>query len=114
MYPLLDLRTEPIELERDRGNPFTIIEPYTKLLAVVRTSVLFLVLSIAYLSFRAYRRTGDDYLRNATIGFTVVAFGVFIEEVLFEIIDWDLATVHIIETIIVAHGFAILLYSLLR
>lgn len=86
----------------------------TTVLAIARTVVLVLGLSIAYLSYRAYQRTNLPYLRNAAIGFAVVAFGVFLEGILYELVGWDLVTVHIIESVIVAIGFAILLISLLR
>lgn len=86
----------------------------TLALAIVRTIVLLLGFSIAYLSYKAYIRTGSPYLRNASIGFTVVAIGVFIEGVLYEVLAWDLYTAHIIESMLVAVGFGILLYSLIR
>ena len=66
------------------------------------------------LSYRAYQRTNEPYLRNAAIGFAVVAFGVFLEGVFFELLEWDLVTVHIIESLVVAVGLAIILFSLLR
>ena len=90
------------------------VELDTTILALTRTLVLFLGLSISYLSYRAYQRTKQPYLRNAAIGFAVVAFGVFLEGVLFELLGVDLITVHIIESVVVAVGFAIILYSLLR
>lgn len=90
------------------------IELDTTILAVTRTIVLVLGLSIAFLSYRAYRRTRLTYLRNAAIGFAVVSLGVFLEGILYEVLRWDLVTVHIIESLIVAIGFAILLISLLR
>lgn len=90
------------------------IDSGTALLAAVRTLVLVLGLAIAYLSYRAYRRTGSRYLRDASIGFTIVAFGVFLEGLLYEFLDFDLYTVHVIESLVVALGFGVLLYSLLR
>lgn len=83
-------------------------------MALVRTVVLGLGLSIAYLSFKAYRRTGSRYLREASIGFAIVAFGIFLEGVLFELVGWDLVTVHIVNSVVIAIGFGVLLYSLLR
>ena len=90
------------------------IELDTTILALTRTLVLLLGLSISYLSYRAYQRTNQPYLRNAAIGFGIVAFGVFLEGVFFELLEWDLVTVHIIESLVVAIGFAIILFSLLR
>lgn len=90
------------------------VDAITTILAVVRTLVLLMGLSIAYFSYKAYRRTGTTYLRNSSIGFGIVAFGVFIEGLLFEIGGVDLATVHVIESVVVAIGFGVLLYSLVR
>lgn len=90
------------------------IEASTAILAGVRTLVLVLGLAIAIVSYRAYRRTGTPYLRDVSIGFAIVAIGVFSEGVLFELFDWDLVDVHIIESLLVALGFAIILYSFYR
>lgn len=86
----------------------------TALLAAIRIVVLFLGLSIAFLSYRAYRRTESKYLGHAAIGFTIVSLGVFVEGVLYEFLDWGIVTVHIVESSLVAIGFAVLLYSLLE
>lgn len=90
------------------------VDGSTVILASVRIIVLVLGLSIATLSYRAYRRTGSLYLRDASVGFAIVTFGVFIEGLLFEFVGWDLVTVHIVNSVIVAIGFGVLLYSLLR
>lgn len=90
------------------------IEASTAILAAVRILVMVLGLAIAIVSYQAYRRTGAPYLRDVSIGFTVVALGVFSEGVLFELFGWELVTVHIIESILVALGFAIILYSFYR
>lgn len=76
--------------------------------------MLLLGLSIAYLRYRAYRRTRLTDLGNAAIRFAVVSFGIVLEGILFEVLRWDLVPVHIIESLIVAIGLAILLISLLR
>lgn len=90
------------------------VETDTAVLSVVRTLVLILGLLIAYFAYKAYRRTGERHLRDAAIGFTIVAIGVFIEGVLFEFLDWELVTVHIIESVIIAIGFAVILYSFIE
>lgn len=90
------------------------VDESTAVLALVRTVVLGMGLSIAYLSFKAYGRTGSRYLRDASIGFAIVAFGIFLEGVLFEFVGWDLVMVHIVNSIVIAIGFGVLLYSLLR
>lgn len=90
------------------------VDASTTVLGVVRTLVLIMGLSIAYLSYRAYNRTDSRYLRDAAIGFAIVTFGIFVEGALFEFGGMELVFVHIIESIVVAIGFGVLLYSLLR
>lgn len=86
----------------------------TIVLGIVRTLVLVLGLSIAYLSYKAYTRTNTRYLRDAAVGFSIVAVGVFIEGVLFEVGGFELVIVHVVESVLVAIGFGVLLYSLLQ
>lgn len=84
------------------------------ILAVFRLLVLSLAILVTYHSVTAYRRTRADYMRDASIGFGIISLGVFVEGVLFEFGGLGLALVHIIESIIVAFGFLILLVSLRR
>ena len=83
-------------------------------LVTVRLVVLGLGVLITYYSLEAYRRTRTHYLRNASIGFGIITLGVFIEGVLFEFGGLDLALVHIIESVAIGIGFAVLLISLRR
>lgn len=82
------------------------------LLVVSRVVVLLLAMAVTVISYRAYRRTGARYLRNAAVGFAVISVGVFIEGVLFEVLELDLALVHIVESVAIGVGFLILLHSL--
>ncbi|MDZ7700701.1 MAG: hypothetical protein U5J98_00790 [Halobacteriales archaeon] len=82
------------------------------LLVISRVGVLAVALAVTAISYRAYRRTGTEYLRTASVGFAVIAVGVFIEGVLFELLELNLAVVHIVESVAVGIGFLILLRSL--
>lgn len=86
----------------------------TLVLMLVRLVVLALGLAITYYSFAAYRRTQARYLRDASLGFAIITVGVFIEGVLFELAGFDLAVVHIIESVAIGLGFLVLLLSLRR
>lgn len=88
------------------------VEFLTILLTVVRLTVLLLAASVTFYSLRAYRRTNTRYLRNATIGFGIMTFGVFIEGALFAVGGLDLAIVHIGESLAIGAGFLVLLHSL--
>ena len=81
-------------------------------LTALRILVLVLGIGITYASYQAYRREGVPYLRNASVGFGIITIGVFIEGVLYTLLGFELVTVHIIESLAVAIGFSILLYSL--
>lgn len=83
-------------------------------LAVTRLAVLALGLAVTAISYRAYRRTGTPYLRTAAIGFGIISVGVFVEGVLFELMEFDLALVHIVESVAIGLGFLALLRSLRR
>lgn len=82
------------------------------LLTLTRLAVLALALAVTAISYRAYRRTGTQFLRTASVGFAVITVGVFIEGVLFELLELNLALVHIVESIAIGLGFIILLRSL--
>ena len=88
------------------------VELTNVVLVTVRLVVLVLGVLITYYSLEAYRRTRTHYLRNASIGFGIITLGVFIEGVLFEFGGLDLALVHIIESVAIGLGFAVLLISL--
>jgi hypothetical protein len=88
------------------------VELTNVVLVTVRLVVLVLGVLITYYSLVAYRRTRTHYLRNASIGFGIITLGVFIEGVLFEFGGLDLALVHIIESVAIGLGFAVLLISL--
>lgn len=84
------------------------------LLAISRLGLLALGLAVTAISYRAYRRSGVHYLRTAAIGFGVISVGVFIEGLLFEVVELNLAVVHIVESVAIGIGFLILLQSLRR
>ncbi|MDX1745022.1 MAG: hypothetical protein R3324_03715 [Halobacteriales archaeon] len=83
-------------------------------LVAVRLVVLALGVSITYFSLQAYRRTRAPYLRDASVGFGIISVGVLIEGLLFEVGGFDLAIVHIVESVAIGLGFVVLLLSLRR
>lgn len=83
-------------------------------MVAARIGVLFLGMATTAISFRAYRRTKARYLRNATLGFGVMAIGVFVEGVLYQWTPIGLTQVHVIESLAIGLGFVILLWSFLR
>ena len=86
----------------------------TLVLSIVRFGVFLLGASVSWLSYTAYRRTGERFLRDATLGFAVITVGVFLEGVLFNFFALDLTTVHIVESLAVGLGLLVLHVSLRR
>ncbi|WP_336326534.1 DUF7521 family protein [Halovenus sp. HT40] len=80
----------------------------------VRVLLLGLGLTTTAISFRAYRRQQTRYLRDATIGFGFITFGVLIEGFLYQLSDLSLTQVHIVESVALACGLGVLLVSFLR
>lgn len=90
------------------------VDFWTGILIAARIAVLLLGVATTAISFRAYRRTKARYLRDATLGFGVMTFGVFVEGVLYQLTPIGLTQVHIIESVAIGLGFVILLRSFLQ
>ncbi len=82
------------------------------LLIAAKTAVLVLGTAIAGLSLLAYGRTRERVMLYLGVGFALIAFGSFIEGVLFEVLSWDLLTVHIVESVFVLAGLGTLAVTL--
>ena len=82
------------------------------LLVIAKTAVLALGMAIAALAVLAYRRTRVRSMLYLGAGFTSIAFGSFIEGLLFELLDWNLMAVHIVESGFVLAGLATLAITL--
>lgn len=88
-------------------------DPWTMSLAVVRVLLLLLGVATTAISYRAYRRQRTRYLRDATIGFGLITLGVLLEGFLFQLTSLTLTQVHIVESLALAVGLAVLLRSFL-
>ncbi|MFD1646825.1 DUF7521 family protein [Haloarchaeobius litoreus] len=84
-------------------------------LALVGVRLLLLVMGLATtaISFRAYRRAGTRYLRDATVGFGLITLGVLIEGFLYQFTGLTLTQVHVAESVAIVLGLAVLLRSFL-
>lgn len=89
-------------------------DPWTLSLAVVRGLLLLLGIATTAISYRAYRRQRTRYLRDATVGFGLITLGVLLEGFLFQLTGLTLTQVHIVESLALAGGLAVLLRSFLR
>ncbi|MEE9593509.1 MAG: hypothetical protein V3W28_08010 [Thermoplasmata archaeon] len=77
-------------------------------LVAAKVTVLLLGSAIALLSYLAYRRNGGSIMLALSAGFAFIALGSFLEGLLFEILRWDLATVHLVESAFVLAGLVTL------
>jgi hypothetical protein len=91
-----------------------VTDGWTLALNLTRSVLLLLGLATTAISFRAYSRDGTRYLRDATIGFAFITFGVLIEGFLYQLTALTLTQVHIAESVALACGFVVLLRSFLR
>jgi hypothetical protein len=82
------------------------------LLIGAKTAVLLLGTAIACLSVLAYARTRERVMLYLGVGFALIALGSFLEGLLFEVLNWDLLTVHIVESAFVLAGLATLAIAL--
>lgn len=84
-------------------------------IALVAVRVLLLVVGLATtaISFRAYRREGTRYLRDATLGFGFITLGVLIEGFLYQFTGLTLTQVHVAESVALVLGLGALLRSFL-
>ncbi len=82
------------------------------LLIAAKTIVLLLGTAIAGLSLLAYARTREPVMLYLGVGFALIALGSFLEGLLFEAMNWDLLTVHVVESAFVLAGLGTLAVTL--
>ncbi len=82
------------------------------LLVATKTAILLLGGSIAFFAFKAYRRTGDPSLRALVIGFSFVTIGALLGGIADQLLNIDLITGVIIDSLLTAIGFGVIVYSL--
>lgn len=84
----------------------------TSLIVVLKTITLALGLTITYLAYKAYRRTGSAALRSLTLGFALVTFGALLAGIVDQILGLQTDLALVVESILTAAGFAVIVYSL--
>lgn len=81
-------------------------------IVVVKTVILLLGSGITYIAYRASRRTETPSLRVLAIGFGVITFGVLLGGVAHQLLAVSLELGILINSVLVAIGLAIVMYSL--
>ncbi|MFC7128728.1 DUF7521 family protein [Haloferax chudinovii] len=82
------------------------------MIIVVKTGILVLGGLITYFSYKAYRNTGAASLRALALGFGTVTLGAMLGGALDVILNVDLATGLLIDSVLTLVGFAVITYSL--
>jgi len=81
-------------------------------IAVVKFAILLLGGGITLIAFKAHRRTGEDSLRVLGIGFGVITLGAMLTGVANQFFSVSLELGVLVNSVFVALGLAIILYSL--
>ncbi|MFC6906895.1 DUF7521 family protein [Halalkalicoccus tibetensis] len=81
-------------------------------IVIVKTVILLLGAGITYIAYKAYRRTGSSSLQALGIGFTSVTLGALLAGVADQLFSVSLEMGVLINSVLVAIGFVIIMYSL--
>ena len=79
---------------------------------VIKTVILALGGGITFIAYKAYRRTGASSLRALAYGFGIITFGALLAGIAHQLLGVALETGVLINSLLVAIGFAIIMYSL--
>jgi hypothetical protein len=81
-------------------------------IVVVKTVILVLGGGITYIAYRAYHRTGDPSIGVLGVGFGIITLGAFVTGVANQFFSVSLEMGVLANSIFVAIGLAIIMYSL--
>ncbi len=81
-------------------------------IAVIKFVILVLGGGITYIALKAYRRIGENSLRVLGFGFGIITFGAILSGVANQFFSVGLALGVLINSVFVALGLAVILYSL--
>lgn len=84
----------------------------TSLVVALKTITLVLGLTITYLAYKAFRRTGSPALRSLTLGFGLVTLGALLAGVVDQVVGLRTNFALVVESVLTAAGFAVIVYSL--
>ena len=79
---------------------------------IVKTIILLLGGGITYTAYKAYRNNGNRSLGTLALGFGIVTLGALLGGIADQILSVSLAMGVLIDSLLVAIGFAIIMYSL--
>ena len=79
---------------------------------VIKTLILVLGSGITFIAYKAHRRTGAPALRTLSVGFGIITLGALLAGVAHQLLGVALQTGVLINSLLVAVGLAIIMYSL--
>jgi hypothetical protein len=79
---------------------------------VIKTLILALGSGITFIAYKAHRRTGAPALRALSVGFGIITLGALLAGVAHQLLGVALQTGVLINSLLVAVGLAIIMYSL--
>jgi len=82
------------------------------ILRAVRIVTLLLAGVVTYLAIKSYRRGGGRVMLFLSIVFCLIALGALISGLLFEFFNFALEDSYTVESILVAAGLGVLVYSI--
>lgn len=84
----------------------------TSLVVVLKTITLVLGLTVTYLSYKAFRRSGSAALRSLTVGFGLITLGALLAGMVDQVVGLQTDFALVVESVLTAAGFAVIVYSL--
>jgi Tfp pilus assembly pilus retraction ATPase PilT len=81
-------------------------------IVVAKTGILVLGGLITFFSYKAYRRTGAQALKMLAIGFGIVTLGSLLGGVLDQVLNIELTTSILMDSVLTLLGFVVIFYSL--
>ena len=88
------------------------VQPVFDLYRVIQIAIVITGLVIVYYSYRGYRRTGSRSLLFLALGFVFVAIGSAVSGLLFELLNYDLIQVEIVQSSTRLVDFLLIVYSI--
>ena len=84
----------------------------TSLVVVLKTITLVLGLTVTYLAYKAFRRSGSAALRSLAVGFGLITLGALLAGVADQIVGLQTDFALVVESVLTAVGFAVIVHSL--
>lgn len=81
-------------------------------IVVSKTVIFVLGTAIAYIAYKAHRRTGSPSLRALAVGFGIVTVGAFLAGIAHQLLGVGLRSGVLINSVLTTFGFAAIVYSL--